>query len=344
MHGPPRERNLAVIRLSSFGDIILTEPVTRALKKHAPGTHLYFITRNEFAEVPALFHGVDEVIPYDRTGPNDAVSSLGREVAFDAVLDLQNNLRSRRVGRRLNGRRLVRYSRPAVRRFLLVKMPWLWRGDLRHTIDLYADALAALGVELADRVPRISVGQDAAGRAMKRIGAGAGGMPVVALCPGGSSEYKRWPEGSFADLVGALASSGLCPVLVGSEEDGKVVETVAARSKAGPPQALVSRDVREVAALLSLAAVTVTNDSGLMHLAAAVGSRVVAIFGPTSPSLGFAPLGEGHIVLNLGLRCSPCAYHGNRPCRLGRRVCMEDLTPAQVHGAVLRVLGKTSHA
>lgn len=344
MHDAPRQCNLAVIRLSSFGDIILTEPVTRALKKRSPGARQYFITRAEFTQVPALFESVDEVIPYDTGASGDAVSSVGRGVAFEAVLDLQNNLRSRRLGRRLNKRRLVRYGRPLLRRFLLVRMPWLWRGDLRHTIDLYADALGALGVELADRVPRIRVGEEATGRAMKNIGEGRGDMPVVALCPGGSSEHKRWPEASFSDLANLLSASGLNPVFVGSEKNGTVVEKVAAASKAPRPRAVLSRDVVEVAAALSLAAVTVTNDSGLMHLAAAAGSRVVAIFGPTSPSLGFAPLGEGHVALNLGLRCSPCSYHGNRPCRLGRRACMEDLTPAEVHGAVLRALGRVSGA
>ncbi len=344
MQDAPRQHNLAVIRLSSFGDIILTEPITRALKNHAPEARVYFITRAEFAQVPALFESVDEVIPCETDGSVDAATPLGREVTFESVLDLQNNLRSCRVGRRLKKRRLVRYSRPILRRFLLVKMPWLWRGDLEHTIDLYADALGSLGVELADRVPRIKVGEEAARRAMRQIGEDASEMPIVALCPGGSSEYKRWPETYFSDLASLLASSGLCPVLVGSEEDGTVLETVAAGSRSSCSQAVISGDVGEVAAVLSLAAVTVTNDSGLMHLAAAAGSRVVAIFGPTSPSLGFAPLGEGHVALNLGLRCSPCSYHGNRPCRLGRRMCMEDLTPAEVHGAVVRSIGRGSRA
>jgi heptosyltransferase-2 len=298
------------------------------------------MTRAEFAQVPALFESVDEVIPCETDGSVDAATHLGPELTFESVLDLQNNLRSRRLGRRLRKRRLVRYGRPILRRFLLVKMPWLWRGDLEHTVDLYADALGSLGVELADRVPRIDVGEEDAWRAMKQIGKEGGEMPIVALCPGGSSEYKRWPETYFADLMSLLASSGLCPVLVGSEEDGTVVETVTAGSGSSCSHAVISGDVGEVAAVLSLAAVTVTNDSGLMHLAAAAGSRVVAIFGPTSPSLGFFPLGEGNVALNLGLRCSPCSYHGNRPCRLERRVCMEDLTPAEVHGAVVRSLGR----
>ncbi len=336
--------HFAVIRLSSFGDIVLTEPVTRAIKARFPGARLYFIARTDYAQVPRLFEAVDEVVPYAKHGANPGIGNLAGSVEFEAVLDLQNNPRSRRVSAMLRSRRLSRYRRPVVRRFLSVKMPWLWRGELRHTIDLYGDALGRLGFGLEDRRPRISPPEDARAEARKRLGGGAGGPAPVALCPGGSSEYKRWPETSFAELALSLSASGRRVMLLGSEADRSVVEAVAAGS--GTPEGLVmvSDEAADLAALLSLAPVTVTNDSGLMHLAAAVGSRVVAMFGPTSPSLGFAPLGPGHKVLTLGLACSPCSYHGNRPCRLARRICLEDLTPAEVEHAVHAIYSEAARA
>ncbi len=337
--------DLAVVRLSSFGDIILSEPVTRALKARYPGARIHFIARADLAGLPALFEAVDEVAGYRKGGRNPEISKLGEAVTFEAVLDLQNNMRSRRVTAGLRKRRLVRYRRPVLKRFLLVRMPRLWRGDLRHTVDLYADALARLDVPLNDRVPRVRAGPEALGRAEKLLGRRAGGGRLVAVCPGGSSEYKRWPETSYASLIDSLAASGLETLVLGSEQDRRQVEVVAARARRAAPAAVVSRDVAELAALLSMAAVTVTNDSGLMHLAAAAGSTVVAIFGPTSPALGFAPLGEGHVLSGLGLACSPCSYHGNRPCRLKRRVCMEDLTPAEILSGVQRALREAaSHA
>lgn len=325
--------DFAVVRLSSFGDVVLTEPVTRGLKAGFPGARIWFITRAEYAQVPALFEAVDEVIPYKRQGANEEISRLGGTVTFEAVIDLQNNMRSRALCRDLKKARLVRYSRPVLKRFLLVKMPWLYRADLRHTIDLYGDALGRLGASLVDRVPRVKVGEGALDEALKSPGPAPAAATRVALCPGGSSDYKRWPESHFAGLADLLAASGREVVILGSEEDRRVVEIVAARADSSPA-VVVTPNVSRLAASLSKAAVTVTNDSGLMHLAAAAGSRVVAIFGPTSPALGFAPLGEGHIVAGLGLSCGPCSYHGNRPCRLKRRVCMEDLMPAEVLGAV----------
>lgn len=333
--------DFAVVRLSSFGDIILTEPVTRAIKARHPDARVHFITRADFSQVPRLFAAVDEVTGYRKDGPNDGIEKLREEVEFEAVLDLHNNLRSRRLTARLRKARLVRYSRPVLKRFLLVKMPWLWRGDLSHTIDLYGDALGRLGIGMEDRTPRVEVGEQALERAQAVLGSRTSG-PLIALCPGGSSEYKRWPEASFAALADSLAATGHQTLVLGSEQDRRQVELVGALAKESGHAVVVSPDVSELAALLSLAHVTVTNDSGLMHLAAAAGSRVVALFGPSSPALGFAPLGEGHVLAGLGLACSPCSYHGNRPCRLRRRVCMEDLTPAEVRSGVDRALGEAA--
>jgi ADP-heptose:LPS heptosyltransferase len=123
-------------------------------------------------------------------------------------------------------------------------------------------------------------------------------------------------------------------VLVGSEEDRPVIERIRHSLQGDRARAYAGRDIGIIAGLLAACSVTVTNDSGLMHLAGAVGSRPVAIFGPTSPLLGFAPAADGAVVLSLGLECSPCSYHGNKPCRLDRRYCMEGITPERVASVV----------
>jgi lipopolysaccharide heptosyltransferase II len=327
--------DFAVLRLSSFGDIVLTEPLTRAVKQAFPEARLTFITRSDFAGLVRLFPAVDDVVPVSRGGQDEAARGASPDVVFDGVLDLQNSLRSRAVSRRLRKRKLARYRRPLMRRFALVRMPWLWRGTLRHTIDLYGDALARLGVELTERVPRIEAGEEARRLAGLRLDAPGA---LVAVCPGGSSPYKRWPEACFTEVACGLASSGRDVVVLGGEKDRDVVQSVARQADHPRIRALVSREFAETAAVLSLARVTLSNDSGLMHLAAAAGSRVVAVFGPTSPRLGFAPLGDGHRVLSLDLDCSPCSYHGNRPCRLLRRACMEDIGPGEVRRQVEEAL------
>jgi ADP-heptose:LPS heptosyltransferase len=93
-----------------------------------------------------------------------------------------------------------------------------------------------------------------------------------------------------------------------------------------------------LAGALAACDAVVANDSGPMHLAAAVGTPVVGLFGPTSPALGFAPVGGGAVSVHLGLHCSPCSRHGKTPCWRERRYCMEDLDPEVVFRALQRAL------
>jgi len=103
-----------------------------------------------------------------------------------------------------------------------------------------------------------------------------------------------------------------------------------ARIAAGANAAWRTETIERAAALLGACTLAVTHDSGLMHLAAAMGRSVVAIFGSTSPVLGFAPSGEGHAVLCRELSCQPCTVHGRETCPRGHFRCMREITPAMV--------------
>jgi len=326
---------ILVIRLSSFGDVILTEPVTRALKQHYPGSRITFISNSDYSEIPAMFSSVDEVIPYMRHGDNRAVDRLSGRADFGITLDLQNNLRSRRLTRRLRAQGVLRHRRQRLLRFVRVHLPRLWRGDLKPVVRTYFDAIGPLGISSADISPRMTPPASSLEEARRMLGPGR----LIAVCPGGSSEHKRWSDARFAELVTVLRERGHRVAVIGAEPDRKQVEA-AAFSPGGPgPETFVAGDIGLIAALLSICAVTVTNDSGLMHLAAAVGSRVAAIFGPTSPALGFAPTAAGSRVISLDLDCSPCSYHGNVPCRLGTRRCFEDIGAPMVADTVEEMLG-----
>jgi heptosyltransferase-2 len=96
-------------------------------------------------------------------------------------------------------------------------------------------------------------------------------------------------------------------------------------------------DLAEIVAFVARAAAVVTNDSGPMHIAGALGTPFVALFGPTHPDLGFAPGYPGGTVLHAGLSCSPCSFHGERPCRVSGQRCLTDITPRMVLDALPRL-------
>jgi heptosyltransferase-2 len=328
----PQAADLLLVRLSSFGDVVLTEPIARALKRHYSESRLLFVTGSGYAGIPALFPSVDEVIPYSKTGANPEFEEAASSADVKVVVDLQNSLRSRRLTGRFGAPRTVRFGRQRLRRFLLVHMPRVWKGSLKHTVEKYAEPLGALGIVPENLEPAVKVSGSGIRAAETTFGRG----PFVALCPGGSSKHKRWSERQFAELAGILARSGLSVLIVGAEGDRPVIHKILARLGGSEPQVCIGNDVAATAAALSLCDVTVSNDSGLMHLAAAAGSRVVAIYGPTSPLLGFSPKSAGCVVASLNLPCSPCSYHGNKPCKYGHRRCLEDMEP----GYVARMVGE----
>jgi heptosyltransferase-2 len=336
-----KSASAVIIRLSSFGDIVLTEPVARALKESMPGMSLVFVTGGAYARVPALFASVDRVIPYSKRGENPALEKLAAEEEFDLVLDLHNNIRSRRITRMLKAGRVLRHRKQRFLRFLSVHMPWIWNGRLKHTVETYVDALSPLGIEAGDLTPVVKPPAEA----LQKAGDLLPGGRWVGLCPGGSSEHKRWSVESFARLQDVLRSRRYSVAVLGSEDDRPVVEAVCGRVAVGRgqeagPAMYVGNNTGLLAALLSRCGVTVSNDSGLMHLAVAAGSKVISIFGPTSPALGFGPAAPGCAAVSRNLECSPCSYHGNKPCRLGTRECFEGIDPEDIASLVEELGGQ----
>lgn len=331
--------NLLVIRLSSFGDIVLTEPLTRALKDHWPGGRVWFVADRRFAAIPRMFTSVGKVVVYDRAADNQGLRAELGGIDFDLAVDLQNSLRSRRITAGLRIGRLARFKRQRLRRLLCVYAPWLWRGAVKHTTEAYADTIADLGIKVRDFVPAMEPPPGRLADLREQFGRGG----LVGLCPGGSSEHKRWSETSFAELAGLLATAGRPVVLTGAEADRAVVEAVRDGLDGVHADLFVGDDIDTIAAVLSLCEVVVANDSGLMHLAGAVGSKVVALFGPTSPLLGFAPRARRSVTMTRNLPCSPCSYHGNKACRLDRRACLDDIEAREVAEVVGRLMSEEEH-
>jgi heptosyltransferase-2 len=168
-----------------------------------------------------------------------------------------------------------------------------------------------------------------------RRGLAAGGRPVVAFAPGAVGPSKRWPAKHFAELAGALSAQGAAVWVLGSPDDASLAAEIV--RDCGPhARDLTSNDLRNAILALKLASAAVSNDSGLSHVAAAIGTPTIGIFGPTSPQL-WAPINPLAAVIETRteVTCRPC----HKPvCRFGHHRCMRDIPASQVLDAVQRTL------
>ncbi|GBD31529.1 ADP-heptose--LPS heptosyltransferase 2 [bacterium HR33] len=314
---------ILIVRFSSLGDVILTTPLLSAIAERHPKATVTFVTRDTYAPLLDTNPCVTEVIGWPRREPIPALAGLLRERKFDVGLDLQRSLRSWRLRRAVRARwfaypkgRLARWSR-------------VWLGynprNARSVVDRYFAAARALGVSRDGRAPAVyPTDQD------RKAAAELAPEGCVVLAPGASRPSKRWPAAYWRALADRLLDRGHTVVAVGSAGERTLLSGGGIVEAYGLP-------LRTAAAVLERARVVVCNDSGALHLAAAVKRPVVALFGPTAAA-EFLPPNAAVLVLERFPPCRPCSSFGSSHCPLGHHRCMIEISPEEVDAA-LEVFG-----
>ncbi len=329
-----------VIRLSSLGDVLLTFPALGPVTR-ATGASLAFLTREDWAPLAARHPAVDEVLTLPPRGqkPDGAISELLRrlndEIKPEIVLDWHGVPLARYVASHVNAYEKSRYAKYGVRRWLLAALGIdLLPRPAKKIPELYAGAAAKWGVKGPDWSFRLAE-DAAAAETLHRDGLTPG---RVALAPGARHAAKAWPKEYWRELARGLAAEGRGLLLLGDETERPLCEEVAAGIE-GAVNLAGRVAVGELPEALRGAALLVSNDSALNHLAPLVDVPCLALFGPTSPRFGFPPWGARDRTIYLGVACSPCSKHGRRPCWRARRYCLEDITPARVAATAREMLG-----
>lgn len=324
---------MLVIAPSWVGDAVMTQPLFQRLRQHHPGLALDVLappwTAPVFRHMPEVREVLDNPFRHGEL-KLAARYRLGRQLrgrGYRQAIVLPNSLKSalvpffagipRRTGFVGEWRRgLLNDARP------------LDRAALPLMVERFAQLAEPAGTPLPRPLPRpaLAVAEDERRALLDRLGLHPAG-PVAVFCVG--AEYgpaKRWPPEHFGRLAGMLAEAGYAVWLAGSPKDREIGEE-AARQSGGAALNLCGRtDLGQALALLSAASLVVSNDSGLMHVAAALERPLIALYGSSSP--GFTPpLSDRARVVSLNLSCSPCF---KRECPLGHFRCMRDLAPEQV--------------
>jgi heptosyltransferase-2 len=332
-----RPDRILLAQTSFLGDVVLTTALAQAVRAARPEADLYWLVRPEAAPLLAPIAGAERVLVFDKRGSDAGWSGLLatakrlRALRFDVAMGVQRSLRTAAL-LALAGIPL-RIGFAGSPGSLLYHQRVPRRGA--HARDRLLSLAAPLGgASGAPRTPALTVDEGAAQalEAELRAAGVAPGERLLVLAPGSAWATKRWPAVRFAEAAENLLRAEVDRVaVIGSGADRGLAAEIAARLPASRVVDLTGRtDTAGMVAALARATLVLANDSAPAHVAAALGVPVVAVFGPTVPEQGFAPLGPSVRVVGRVLGCRPCSRHGGERCPIGTHECMRDLGAAEV--------------
>lgn len=340
---------ILIIKLSAIGDVIHTLPSLRALKETFPHSRITWVVETAAADLLGGNPDLDRVIVFPRKSwvrnlkqwrdlgktlaeAGDFFRAL-RDRKYDMIIDFHGLLKSAVLAFAARGSRKIGYDsyQELSGLFYTEKIP----EDMnKHAVDRYLDFPRFLGFKGTEA--RFNIYPDAENErkiddllAHKGV---SGKHPLVAASPQALWKTKLWDSGKFAALCDRIGLELGGMVVFTGNGAGEIIEDIRSRMTTGSVNLEGMTSLRDLAALFRRVPVVVTTDSGPMHLAAAVKTPVVAIFGPTSPERT-GPYGEGHVVLQKKIACSPCFL---KNCE--KMQCMKEISVDEVFQAVKEIL------
>ncbi|MGL5891356.1 MAG: glycosyltransferase family 9 protein [Bacteroidia bacterium] len=312
---------ILVVRFSSIGDIVLTTPVVRALKKQL-NAEVHYLTKKSFRGILAHNPYISNIITIE--SKVDEVAAELKAANYDFVVDLHHNLRTLQV-KRLLSKPSASFPKLNVQKWMLVnlginKMPAV------HIADRYFEAAKPLGVTNdgsgldyfiapADEVELSSLPQT------HQNG-------YIAITAGAKFATKQLPVHKLIAIINRVE---LPVVLLGGKEDAERAAEIEKACGTKVYNACGKYNLGQSASLVRQSARVIAHDTGLMHIAAAFHKRIHSVWGNTVPELGMTPWqpGEGSVIVQTqGLRCRPCSKIGYSTCPLGHFSCMNNIDPA----------------
>lgn len=334
---------ILILKPSSLGDVVQALPVLRLIKRRHPQAEVYWWLESSLTP---LLDGDPElagIIPFERRRwgrprhwPEACASIRGlRAHRFDWVIDLQSLARSGLFAWLANGALTIGLDdrREAASLFHDISVPR--PGPLAHAVDWYLSVLPPLGVPVHREFTWLPE-RPAVAAALREKWDPAGGR-WMALQPGARWENKRWPAGHFAALVRRCAAEfpDVRFAILGGAGERALAATIAAAAPGRALNLAGGTSLAEMIEWLRLSQVLVSNDTGPLHIAAALGRPVVALFGPTEPRRT-GPYGQLDQVLRHPLPCSPCLKDS---CAHARPLeCLNAITPEAVAARVTQAL------
>lgn len=343
-------RKILVINLMHIGDLMLATPVFPVLRRAYPNARLYLLADKKLRALVEHNPNIDSFLFLDKKGADNHpwpflrfLWKVRRE-KFDLVINLHRNERASALAAFSGGREIVGYAKPLFASFFRKVVPN--RNPYKHQAEAYFDVLReGLGLwqEKAGALELYLSEEDKAGAEKLWQEIGAGGRHVIALNIGASWQTKRWCDDCFADVADHFLDEGYGVVFLGGAMDIPLVE--ACRQKMhmrnrGRVMVLTGKaNLGELAAILHKCQLLITTDSGPMHVAVAMGTPILTMFG-ASPVLGFSPWDAKDVLIESPVLCHPCRIHECPRPQDSQMLCMKAITPRMVIAEAEKLLAR----
>ncbi len=318
-----------IIRFSSIGDIVLTTPVIRCLKKQVPGAEVHFLTRDSFRDVVAHNPYIDKVHVLAHSW--ELMLEELKTEAYDYIIDLHRNTKTRRLKKQLQ-KKAFSFFKLNIRKYIYTAFKVNTLPQL-HIVDRYLKTVESFGAK-----------NDGAGldyfiskqeETKKEDIPGSHYAGYIACVIGAAHGTKRWPVHKWKEFCRQLDHP---IILLGGKEDAVNGDDIAATDPVKVYNACGKFKLNESADLIRKAKMVITHDTGLMHIAAAYRKPILSLWGNTVPSFGMYPYYgnrytdvQSFDILQVNkLWCRPCSKIGYDKCPLGHFKCMEKITTLEV--------------
>jgi len=313
---------ILIIRFSSIGDIVLTTPVIRCVKKQVKDVEVHYLTKKQFSSILKSNPYVDKLHTINND-VSEVIDQLKKE-KIDLIIDLHHNLRTFTVKRQLK-KPSVSFNKLNIEKWLMVNLK-LDKLPRVHIVDRYLETVKGLGVQndgegLDYFIPKEDEVNILTLPASHQHG-------YIGFVIGAAHNTKQLPAEKIISICKKLKAS---VVLLGGKEDVEKATTIEAAVGSTIYNACGKYNLNQSASLVKQATTIISHDTGLMHIASAFNKKIISVWGNTIPEFGMHPYeatkdeGRGTIVEVKGLSCRPCSKIGYDKCPKGHFKCMRDI-------------------
>lgn len=318
---------ILIIRLSSIGDIVLTEPIVRQIRRTYPDAIIDFLTKPAYVELVGLIEGIHTIQVWDK--PIATLQKLRKE-RYSLIIDLHNKLVPIIIKIALFPTKAVTYDKKRSLRLAIVKHRT--QESIDTTVKLYASIMETLKIAFVLEDPKLTVTVDENKPLTELISRLQKEKKlIIGIFPGATHETKQFPIEQWETLIGVCKEE--FPewqfVVMGSKKESILADRLILINKEIISLCGVC-SLKETSEIISLVDIVISNDSGPMHIAAALNKPQIALFGATHTRLGFRPLNKKAKIIQKNIECQPCGLHGGAVCELGHFRCMVSIKSKEI--------------